>query len=88
MVIMRPGGTQNQGMSSMIEMFCASLSMLPQLGIGTCTPKPKKLSPASVRMALAMPKLAATVMGATTLGRMWRMIIHFCSTPTAWAAMT
>jgi hypothetical protein len=35
-----------------------SLSIEPQLGVGGCTPNPKKLSPASAVITLAIPKVA------------------------------
>ena len=43
--------------------FRASLSIAPQLGIGASTPKPKKLSVASARIAPAIPMVACTSTG-------------------------
>ena len=42
----------------------------PQLGVGGWAPMPRKLSVASMRMASAIIKVAMTITGASTLGRM------------------
>ena len=59
--IIVPGGIQSHGIDSSTVSDCASVSMLPQLGVGGCTPRPRKLSPASSRIALAMPNVDATI---------------------------
>jgi hypothetical protein len=71
-------------------MYCRALplSMPPQAGAGGGTPKPRKLSAASARMALPRPSVAMTMIGATTLGRMWRSTTRRCPAPSARAAST
>src|SRR5213078_442993 len=46
--------------------------MPPHDGMASGTPRPRKLRPASVRIAPATPKVATTISEALTLGRMWR----------------
>ena len=43
--------------------------MMPQLGVGGCTPSPMKLSPASSRIAFGIARVAATMRGASVFGR-------------------
>jgi len=43
-------------------------SIAPQLGVGACTPSPKKLKPASATMADAIPNVASTMIGAMMFG--------------------
>ena len=45
------------------------LSMLPQLGIGGCTPSPRKLSDDSTMISSASWKLETTSAGADHVGR-------------------
>ena len=54
----------------------AAASMLPQVGAGGGTPRPRKDSALSVMMAFAIPSVAATMIGETTLGKIWRRIIR------------
>ena len=62
--------------------------MFPQVASGGGTPNPKKLKPASVRIAVAMPIVAETSTGAIALGIMWRNMIRQLFTPRARAAVT
>ena len=41
--IIMPAGTQSHGLVSRMVKDCASLSICPQLAVGGCTPKPRKL---------------------------------------------
>src|SRR2546427_296489 len=50
--------------------------MPPHDGMLSGTPRPRKLSPASVRIAPATPKVATTMSEALTLGRMWRQTMR------------
>src|SRR4051794_27278610 len=61
----------------------ASCSIVPQLDVGGCTPKPRKLSPASA--SSAYPKLSAicTTSGVTALGNTCRVNMRRSLTPTA-----
>ena len=45
--------------------------MLPQVGIGSCTPKPRKLMTTSVAKAPARACVKATIIGANELGTTW-----------------
>jgi len=47
------------------------LTIPPQLGIGGCAPIPKKLSPLSIKIALAKFAAERTISGAMVIGRMW-----------------
>ena len=60
--------------------------MLPQLEVGGCTPKPKKLSTDSRMMLLPTSSVALTTIGATELGSRWRRMIRRAETPRAVAA--
>ena len=62
--------------------------MPPQLGIGSCTPRPRKLSVASAMMMKPTPTEARTISGATMLGRMWRHRISTAGVPQTIAAST
>ncbi len=73
---MKPGGIHSQGIPARIESFCASVSIWPQLGSGGGTPSPRKLRLASVRIAPAMPKVAATMIGPKALGSRWRVMMR------------
>ncbi len=53
-----PGGTQSHGCDSSVLMFRATLSILPQLDVGGWMPTPRNESPASSKMALAIPNVA------------------------------
>ena len=63
-----PGTKVSQGASKM-NLF-PSERMLPQVALGGGTPKPRKLNPASVKIAPAMPMVAETRTGAIALGTM------------------
>ena len=69
-LIKMPGASQSQGWVASVAGLRASFSIDPQLGVGLTTPSPRKLSPASARIAPAMPSDAATVSGPITFGRM------------------
>ena len=86
--IIVPGGIQSQGIDSSTVSDWASFSMLPQLGVGGCTPRPRKLSPASSRIAFAMPNVAATITGARAFGSMWRKMMRPFDAPTVRLAST
>src|SRR5207237_5749497 len=62
--------------------------MEPQLAVEGGTPKPKKLSVDSIRIAEATPKVAATNTGATVFGRICRKIVRKSVAPSAFAATT
>ena len=66
----------------------ASISMLPQVGIGGWTPRPKKLSDDSRMIALPTASVAPTTIGPITLGRMCRPIMRTLPAPIARAAST
>ena len=63
-------------------------SIRPQDGAGGGTPSPRKLSEASTRIAPPRPAEATTIMGAVTLGRMWRSIMRQFEQPRAREAST
>ena len=62
--------------------------MLPQLGVGGCTPRPRKDSPLSSRIALPTPRVAATTAGPSAFGSTWRQSRRGDGTPSAVAAST
>ncbi len=49
--------------------------ILPQEGIGGCTPKPRKLKPASIKMAEAKLAAEITITGLIILGKICFVII-------------
>ena len=51
-------------------------SIVPQLGVGGCTPRPRKLSDASAMIAPAMPSVACTTTAGSAVGRTWRRTIR------------
>ena len=61
-----PGMKVSQGASKM--KFLPFERILPQVAWGGGTPNPKKLKPASVKMAEAIPMVAETSTGAMALG--------------------
>jgi hypothetical protein len=64
-----------------------SCSIRPQLGlVSEDTPRPRKLTDASIRIARPMFTLVTTMTYGITLGRMWRYIIRKWLLPTAVAA--
>src|SRR5262245_2035236 len=62
-LIAAPGANQSQGCVASVAGLRASLRIDPQLGVGWVTPRPRKLRPASVRIAPAIPSEPATVSG-------------------------
>jgi hypothetical protein len=62
--------------------------MLPQLGVGAWTPRPRKLNADSVRIAWATPNVAATTIEGTAWGRTCRARMRGCVAPSARAAPT
>src|SRR5690606_15831791 len=62
----RPEYTASHGLLKMLS--TPDLIMLPQLGHGGCTPRPRKLKLASVRMAVAIQRVDMTEMGPKMLG--------------------
>ncbi len=57
--------------------------MLPQVGVGGATPKPKKLKLASTRMAVAVQRLLITRISPRILGKIWDRTILFLFAPRA-----
>jgi hypothetical protein len=62
--------------------------MLPQAGVGGCTPKPRKEIEASATMNCANCRLATMMIDGATLGRTWRKSSRARPSPRAWAACT
>src|SRR5258707_6023005 len=60
--------------------------MLPQVGIGGCAPNPKKLSPASNKIAEAKFDEASTNIGPTILGKICLLMIRVLLNPKERAA--
>ena len=65
--IAAPGRRQPAGSGQ--TYCCAPSSMLPQEGVGGWMPRPRKLSAASVRIALATPSVAATMIAGSAVGQ-------------------
>src|SRR6185437_15506023 len=63
-------------------------SMRPQEGCGSGTPRPRKESDASTRIAEPSCAVASTISGARVLGRRWRTAMRSSPMPTARAAST
>ncbi|MNY71735.1 hypothetical protein D3C86_2101440 [compost metagenome] len=64
----RPGGIHSQGRFwKSIMLFAASI-IFPHVGVGGITPKPKKLSTDSLRMAPPMLSVAITISSGTMFG--------------------
>src|SRR5579885_2056146 len=61
--IANPGGSHSHGRDSSTVTDCAAFSMLPHDAVGGCTPSPKNERPASVRIAVATPKVDETTIG-------------------------
>src|SRR6185437_13244887 len=82
-----PGKITSQGA---VRTYSAadSDSMRPQEGCGSGTPRPRKESDASVRMAEPSWAVASTMSGASVLGRTWRSAMRSSLMPTARAAST
>src|SRR5205807_9962355 len=82
--IAAPGRTAIHGSSSM---YCrAALSINPQEAVGGWVPRPRKLSAASVRMAVERDTVVCTIKGAETFGTTCRSMIFQLGRPTARAA--
>src|SRR5262249_60824833 len=60
--------------------------MLPQAGVGGCTPNPRNEMAASATMNCENCKLATMMMDGATLGRMWRNRMRARLVPGAGAA--
>src|SRR5215472_16670924 len=84
--IARPGKTAVQGAIDMS--VWASFSMFPQLGVGGWIPSPRNERVLSAMMAVAIPSVAATMMGASALGSRCLVIIRRFDTASALAAST
>ncbi len=81
-----PGKTASQG--AVNTCAWASFSMEPQDAVGGCRPRPRKLSVDSARIALATPRVPATMMGLIEFGSRCRVAIRHRRTPRARAAST
>jgi hypothetical protein len=66
----------------------ASASITPHDGVGGCTPNPRKLKVASVRIAVETESEVRMISGAATFGNRWRRMIRQEETPTTRAAST
>ncbi len=66
----------------------ASLSMVPHEGAGGWTPRPRKDRAASIMIAVERLKVAWTVMGAVTLGKICLTMMCRSPDPRARAACT
>jgi hypothetical protein len=62
--------------------------MPPQLGVGSCTPRPRKLNVASAMMMKPTPTEARTISGATMFGNRWTRRISSGGVPATIAAST
>src|ERR1700744_3393469 len=62
--------------------------MLPHVGVGGCAPKPRKLNPASSKIADAKLDDASTSIGPIILGRIWRRMMRALLKPIERAAST
>ena len=62
---------------------CACCIILPHVEVGCCTPRPKKDTYASVRMALAKPNVADTMIAPNVLGIRWLKKIGASLAPSA-----
>jgi len=69
-----------------LQGFAASATMVPQLGAGTCTPKPRNASPDVRITATAATRVACTTMGPRIRAMTWRRMICQCDRPLTRAA--
>ena len=70
----RPG---NVAYHEALPMYVRAVeSMAPHSGDGGRAPKPRKLSPAIDMIAVAIPTVARTIIGADMLGKIWRTSIR------------
>ena len=86
MRIAKPGMNVSQGASKMNRF--PSDRMFPHVAWGGGTPNPRKLKPASVRMAPATPSVAETRTGPMAFGIICRKMMRQSFTPSALAAVT
>ncbi|SMB69836.1 Uncharacterised protein [Acinetobacter baumannii] len=86
--IAAPAGIHCQGYCSRMLTLRATLIRLPQVAVGGCTPRPRKESPASSKIALATPKVAYTTSTSTVFGSRWRRMMRLGRAPMATAADT
>src|SRR6185295_15493634 len=77
----RPGKSESHGLAWMKATL--ALRSQPQLGVGGCVPRPRKLSVASTMIEVAMPRVVVTIIGARQFGRTWRARISGSRTPRA-----
>ena len=82
----RPGQSTRAGVTEM--KFAPSKSSRPQVGKSGGKPRPRKERADSTMIALAMPKVAETMIGLSTLGRMWRVMMRRRRVPMLRAAVT
>ncbi len=68
--------------------FAPSYRSLPQVGKSDGNPSPRKLNADSVIIALAIPRVAETIIGLNTLGKICLEIIRREGAPILWAATT
>src|SRR5688500_5585048 len=66
--------------------FRPVFSMAPHSGVGGAGPRPRKLRPLAVRIAVAIRRLVWTINGAVMLGKMWLSISRVAPAPEARAA--
>ena len=64
----------------------AELRMEPHSGAGGSTPRPRKDSPATLRMVVATPSVPCTITGDRALGTIYRRMMWTSEAPTARAA--
>src|SRR5215470_16015142 len=62
---------------------CPSPTICPHDGVGGLIPTPMNESAASVKIASGIPKVMATTIGVSALGRMWRTIRRRNPAPSA-----
>src|SRR5262249_39641263 len=75
----KPGETIQGALSISLV---ASFSMLPQDAVGGWMPRPRNDRVLSVMIAPPTPRVAATMIGASAFGRMWRSTIRASRAPT------
>src|SRR3989338_3112196 len=86
-LIASPGKIAIQGAAS-ANSTAAPLSMSPHDAVGSCTPRPRKESEASSRMACPRNAVSMIRKGAITFGSMWRRMMRAWPKPDALAAST
>ena len=83
----RPGGSTSH-CSPVVIWLLAAPSITPHSGTRASGPRPRKLRPAAVRIALPTPRVASTMMGARQAGSTWRQRMRRVGQPSAVAAVT